>query len=146
MIYFTKDNCPYTLTSKYNEKIENGVDYSFYNIKAIDLENNIIGELDYRLDLNNKHARLLFIEITNPKYVKQGVGHSLITQFENEISEKGITSISGYYCPQGYDKKSTKNFYLSHGYHIDEVNYEDLEISKQLVPIAKKENEKTLDK
>ena len=88
MIYFTKDNCPYTLTSKYNEKIENGVDYSFYNIKAIDLENNIIGELDYRLDLNNKHARLLFIEITNPKYVKQGVGHSLITQFENEISER----------------------------------------------------------
>lgn len=135
-MYNSKDQGDFFIEKHEIEKTEDCSAYT--NFTAFDAKGEEIGFLNYAI--KQRIAWLYRIEITERKYLSQGVGHCLIAEFEQDLRDKGISRIQGKYYPCGIGSHLTKNFYERHGYELVCYDQGDWEISKTLKPENKKED------
>jgi len=124
MYYNTKDGRAFYI-SKEEEK-----DYSLTELIARDVNYNEIGFLNYIV--KNRKACLHKIEVTQEQYLNQGVGHYLITEFEDNLKQMGVPEIWGKYYPEGIGGHLTEEFYKRHGYEVIQYDQGDWEVKKTL--------------
>ena len=84
--------------------------------KAFDEKKKQIGFLRYKYD-----EKLAYIDniAVSENFAGFGVGHFLISCFEQDIQQTKAKRIVGVYMPRGLTPSKVKEFYLKHGYEFD---------------------------
>lgn len=125
-MYKTKDNEFFELKKRV---VYNG-DIPCYYITALSNQGKKIGELSFKtsdqsyLKPCEQHTAWLYHIWVNETYLTRGVGHALITEFENVCTQNNIYNIEAKYSPFGAGGMLAKKFYLHHNYTIKMENCE----------------------
>jgi len=96
---------------------------SAVRIVAHNLQKKIIGECFFT-NIKNKKVydgkicHLFLIRVLHENYHKVGLGHALISCFENFCILNHCYEVQGVFHPFKGDAEHVKHFYISHGYSI----------------------------
>jgi len=124
--FVTKDGRPFSIIK---EEIPRSW-LTVYNFIVKDCQSQEIGFL--RCSVEKEKAFLNNIQVEEESYLNQGVGHMLITEFENDLREMGVSHISGKYYPEGIGGSLSESFYKRHGYEVVCYDQGDWEVQKTL--------------
>lgn len=132
----TKNGVPFYLEQK-NRESEYG-DYG--EIKAYSLVHEEIGFLVYENDDKSGWIKDVGVD---KGYYDQGVGHALVSAYEEFCKQSGKVFVAGLFFPMDRSAEIVYNFYQRHGYSLgrDGLPIIRKRISKKDKPFAVKETE-----
>lgn len=133
----TKNGVPFYLVHKM-EKDQFGEDGE---ICAFTLANENIGFLTYENDEKSGWIKDIGVD---EKYYDQGVGHALISAYEESCKQSGKIVVAGLFYPMNRGDEIVFNFYKRHGYVLSIGSYLPIiqkRIDKKDKPFSVKEQD-----